>query len=1266
MISVVLVLAASILHTRTTEAQVQRPFTARFAQNVQGGVRATANTLMTCPDSDTRCAGARDGDPLSNNSFNMVYVDVDGDLTTFNSSMATLPLPATATSILFAGLYWGGDTSAGSGGSSAPNADLRSQVRFRTPTSGGYTTVAATRVDDIGTDYQGIADVTALVAAGGAGAYTVANVQAGRGADKNAGWALIVIYADATQPLRNMTVFDGFAQVSRQHTAIDIPVSGFQTPGQGRVETTLGIVAYEGDLSGVGPRFQLNGVDLSDGCNPPNNFLNSTICRYGVPFADKTPNYKNQLGFDADAVDAGGILGTNATNATITVTTFGESYFPGAIAFITDLSDSVVTATKTVSDVNGGDVRPGDVLEYTVTVTNAGQGPATGIVLGDPIPVNAAYVPGSLTIAAGANAGGKSDTPRDDQAFFDAANNQVVFNLGTGATAAQGGAFNPGESTTIRFRVQVNSGAADGRIITNRATVTFVDFNLGTSVTINSSAADMTVVNRADLSVTKTAPATVPVGQSVTYTLTIANNGPLPATNTRLSDTLPPGLTVSSATPSQGACSGAPALVCSLGTVQSGQSAAVTIVATATAAGTLANTASVAADQVDPNPSNNSATTGTSVTADADMAIAKAQSAAQVQVGNTVTYTLTARNNGPSLATDVEVSEAIPPGVALVSASPGQGNCTGTGPVLCQLGGMAANASASITVVVRATTPGPLANVATVRAAEDDPDLTNNGASTSASVVALTPPDGAPPPQADLAIAKQGSGRSGPVGARFDYSLVVDNLGPSEASGVTLTEQIPAGVDLLAVTPSQGTCAGTPAVTCSLGTLPVGARVAVSVAVVAQRPGTYTNSASVRGNEPDPNPANNSAVVSASAIARADLSTLKTSSPTFVHVGGTVSYFVVVRNNGPTAARDVRVTDVLPPGTTPVSATPSQGTCTVGAQVVCQLGILANGTGATVGLEVTANSPGTIRNQAQVSAPDVDPDPTNNISTVETRVDLAPPASPVDLAIAIQAPPGPVSVGDRVTFTITVTDLSRVPTAGSMLVLTLPSNVSLVSLTPSQGTCTRTDIVVCQIGDLSTGASATVALTVDAAAPGTASLVGVASGTLLDTNQANNRASAQVTVVGPGAPVQTPTPTLSPPSSPSPATPTPTPAPQRQSDDDTDKPSRLTEEQRQQTARTNRAGLDEYRTEGNVVGVRCTAEQPTPPAIPDSAPDRDDGDVPYAIIVNRDGPQKVRLIGEARLACTRIEPGTYLEADGVKQHEALFDAESVTIRRPRR
>ncbi len=84
---------------------------------------------------------------LGNNSWDMEFVDVDSDAATFDSSRADLTLPADA-SILFAGLYWGANTTRGDQGAAAPNAGVKNTARFATPTSGGYVTVTADRVDE--------------------------------------------------------------------------------------------------------------------------------------------------------------------------------------------------------------------------------------------------------------------------------------------------------------------------------------------------------------------------------------------------------------------------------------------------------------------------------------------------------------------------------------------------------------------------------------------------------------------------------------------------------------------------------------------------------------------------------------------------------------------------------------------------------------------------------------------------------------------------------------------------------------------------------------------------------------------------------------------------------------------------------------------------------------------------------------------------------------------------------------------------------------
>ncbi|MGO4778158.1 hypothetical protein AB4084_22085, partial [Lysobacter sp. 2RAB21] len=121
--------------------------------------------------------------------------------------------------------------------------------------------------------------------------------------------------------------------------------------------------------------------------------------------------------------------------------------------------------------INGGRLLPGELLEFTIASQNIGSDASLQSVLTDAIPANTTFEPGSLSIVSGANAGGKSDAAGDDQAEFDAANNRVVFRLGTGANGANGGTIAPGESFSLRFRVRVNAGTAAGTVINNTASV---------------------------------------------------------------------------------------------------------------------------------------------------------------------------------------------------------------------------------------------------------------------------------------------------------------------------------------------------------------------------------------------------------------------------------------------------------------------------------------------------------------------------------------------------------------------------------------------------------------------------------------------------------------------------------------------------------------------------------------------------------------------------------------------------------------------------
>jgi hypothetical protein len=98
-----------------TDARGDRALAPRFAATERGSTTLTGNTVLSCPAVAFGCLDARngvDGAP-GNDLFVMSHVDVDGDSSTFNSSGAALSLPAGAT-VVFTGLYWGADTSAGS------------------------------------------------------------------------------------------------------------------------------------------------------------------------------------------------------------------------------------------------------------------------------------------------------------------------------------------------------------------------------------------------------------------------------------------------------------------------------------------------------------------------------------------------------------------------------------------------------------------------------------------------------------------------------------------------------------------------------------------------------------------------------------------------------------------------------------------------------------------------------------------------------------------------------------------------------------------------------------------------------------------------------------------------------------------------------------------------------------------------------------------------------------------------------------------------
>ena len=253
--------------------------------------------------------------------------------------------------------------------------------------------------------------------------------------------------------------------------------------------------------------------------------------------------------------------------------------------------------------------------------------------------------------------------------------------------------------------------------------------------------------------------------------------------------------------------------------------------------------------------------------AQADLGVIKTDGQTTAVPGQPVTYTITVVNAGPTAVTGATVSDPVP-AVLLgstwtCSASPGS-TCTASGSgsindtVNLLAGGTATYA---LTGTVDPAASGMLVNTATVTApAGVDPNPANDSAT---DIDTLTP-------QTDLSIAKSDSADPVFPGDPLRYDLTIVNLGPSDATAVTVVDTLPGGVAFVSSVPGPPTCTlAATTLTCGLGPLAAGgsATVTIDTTVNGSGAGVLVNTASVSGAETDPDPGNNSAAESTGVVA---------------------------------------------------------------------------------------------------------------------------------------------------------------------------------------------------------------------------------------------------------------------------------------------------------------------------------------------------------------------------------------------------------------
>lgn len=259
-----------------------------------------------------------------------------------------------------------------------------------------------------------------------------------------------------------------------------------------------------------------------------------------------------------------------------------------------------------------------------------------------------------------------------------------------------------------------------------------------------------------------------------------------------------------------------------------------------------------------------------------------------------------------------------------------------------------------------------------------------------AFVVKLSDPSSSPP-GSDLSLSLTADPNRPKSGNQFNYSITVANAGPSAATGVTVTDQLPEGVDLISAISSSGSCAAVSGkISCNLGDLANQGSASIRLIVSSKAAGTIRNSATAATTAIDPNPKNNRAEIiteiAAKTAASADVGIALSASAPSVSVGSPLTYTLTVSNAGPAAAEGVVVSNLIPEGMTLVSAAPSSGSCSANGTILCPLGTVPSGGSATVTLVVTPTTPGEISDSASVTASTADPVASNNIAAVTASV----------------------------------------------------------------------------------------------------------------------------------------------------------------------------------------------------------------------------------------------------------------------------------------
>ena len=736
-----------------------------------------------------------------------------------------------------------------------------------------------------------------------------------------------------------------------------------------------------------------------------------------------------------------------------------------------------------------GSFNAGDTVQFTVTVANAGPNDATGVNVRDTLPTG-------YTGVTNISHGGSCSMPDVNWcglAVPAGGNVQLTFE----ATVAASGSYTTYAQIMAADQFDPDSTPGDGSTTQDDddtltpTVVEVVDLSLSKAVTIIGDTVPLGSFN---------------AGDTVQFTVTVANAGPNDATGVNVRDTLPTGYTGVTNISHGGSCSMPDVNWCGLA-VPAGGNVQLTFEATVAASGSYTNYAQImAADQFDPDSTPGDGSTAEddddtltpTVVEVADLSLSKAVTIigdtvplGSFNAGDTVQFTVTVANAGPNDATGVNVRDTLPTGYTGVTNISHGGSCSMPDVNWC---GLAVPAGGNVQLTFEATVAagGSYTTYAQIMAADQfDPDSTpGDGSTTQDDDDTLTP---TVVEVADLSLSKAVTiiGDTAPLGSfnagdTVQFTVTVANAGPNDATGVNVRDTLPTGYTGVTNISHGGSCSMPDVNWCGLA-VPAGGNVQLTFEATVAASGSYTNYAQIMAADqfdPDSTPGDGSTTqddddtLTPTVVEVADLSLSK--AVTIIgdtvplgsfNAGDTVQFTVTVANAGPNDATGVNVRDTLPTGYTGVTNISHGGSCSMPDVNWCGLAVPAGGN-VQLTFEATVSASGSYANYAQIMAADqFDPDSTpGDDSTAEDDDDTLTPTvvevADLSLSKAVTiigdtAPLGSFNAGDTVQFTVTVANAGPNDATGVNVRDALPTGYTGVTNISHGGSCSMPDVNWC-------------------------------------------------------------------------------------------------------------------------------------------------------------------------------------------------------------